>query len=430
MFCPECGTKNEDDARFCGECGTSLQEYWQSDKNQHDEQPYDFNQKEMPKEQFKIQQNMRQYQEQPVLQQAGSKSMSKKNILLIAEVILAIVLVIGIYSIMNRKFMPETIAMDYWESVMAQEWSKAYDYCDFPDNDFLTKQIYVNVNASQPEPIPYKSAKIKSTEGILQNSDTRSLVVGYIPKGSSEIEYSDITLTKTGKKQFLLWDEWKVTPSNVWCKDAAFTIPAQASMTLNDVEVKGTSEPAGEFKRMQTITIPYLFLGSYQMEITEEGMEPFRKIITINNYGCEDNYINLMPSEDTKAALVEQFGVDLKKIMESALAEKNFSEVQDCFSKSARIEEDIQYNYEELFQLKRDKEIVSLDIKNIRASVEDDTEGSVIHLNVKMDSCAIYPSYWRDELETDNKTLELHVYYIREDDTWKLLKMPVSYNTF
>lgn len=430
MFCPECGTKNEDDARFCSECGTSLQEYWESEKNQHDEQPFDFNQKEMLKEEFKSQHDMRQYQEPPVLQQAGKKSMSKKNILLIAEVIFAIVLAIGIFSIMNRKFMPETIAMDYWKSVMAQEWSEAYDYCDFPDNDFLTKQIYVNVNASQPEPIPYKSAKIKSTEGILQNSDTRSLVVEYIPKGSSEIEYSDITLTKTGKKQFLLWDEWKVTPSNVWCKDAAFTIPAQASMTLNDVEVKGASEPAGEFKRMQTITIPYLFLGSYQMEITEEGMEPFRKIITICDYGCEDNYIKLIPTEDTKEALVEQLGADLKKIIESALAEKNFSTVQDCFSKSALIEEDIQYDYEQLFELKRDKGIVSLDMNNIRASVEDDTEGSVIHLNVKMDSYEVYSSYWRDELETYNETLELHVYYIREDDTWKLLNMPVSYYTF
>ena len=24
MFCPNCGTKNEDDALFCGNCGTRL----------------------------------------------------------------------------------------------------------------------------------------------------------------------------------------------------------------------------------------------------------------------------------------------------------------------------------------------------------------------------------------------------------------------
>ena len=26
MFCPNCGTKNDDDALFCGECGTRLAE--------------------------------------------------------------------------------------------------------------------------------------------------------------------------------------------------------------------------------------------------------------------------------------------------------------------------------------------------------------------------------------------------------------------
>ena len=26
MFCPNCGTKNDDDALFCGSCGTKLQD--------------------------------------------------------------------------------------------------------------------------------------------------------------------------------------------------------------------------------------------------------------------------------------------------------------------------------------------------------------------------------------------------------------------
>lgn len=56
--------------------------------------------------------------------------------------------------------------MDYWETKADREWSQAYDFCDFPNSDLLTKKMFVEANANNTEPLEYKSVNITDVKQL------------------------------------------------------------------------------------------------------------------------------------------------------------------------------------------------------------------------------------------------------------------------
>lgn len=453
MFCPECGTKNEDDSLFCFQCGTSLAEYVQEKTKSNQ-----INGNQIPPQQkqsdYLYQQNDENQQPfcKPSKPHIKRKPVSKALIIAGAEVILAVGLLFVVYKVLSDKFSPETVAMNYWEATMAHQWGEAYEYCDFPDSDLLTKQMYVNVNAHNDEIVKYKSVHITDTVDQAMNQledlgsvfgenrntknkssadDTREYIVEYLIKGNSDKEYDYLTLTKTGNKKFFFFDEWKVTSSDSWCRNLEFQIPAGASMTLNGAEIDDASEiTEGNWKY---ITIPYLFTGDYQLEVSGEGMEPYRKVINIYEYGCDDDYIELIPSEETMQTVADQAGNDIKKILESALAGKSFKEVEDLFFKESLTDGYVKEIYEKLLEIRGDgKEtgVVTLKISNIVSSIDGETNTEMIQLKTKLDMQETYRQYWSDELGKNSQTLTCYVAYLKEDGVWKLAEMPISYYDF
>ena len=111
-------------------------------------------------------------------------------------------------------------------------------------------------------------------------------VIEYRVKGSSEKSYSYLTVAKTSGKQFLFWDDWKVTSSDSWAQDVQITIPESAEMTLNGTEVDSSGAEVDD--GMKTITIPYLFTGEYQMSVTEEGMMDYNRLLEVSSYLLQD----------------------------------------------------------------------------------------------------------------------------------------------
>lgn len=389
------------------------------------------------------------------------KPVSKAMIAVVIEIIVAIGLIFGIYKVMSDKFAPEAVAEGYWKAAAACEWADAYEYCDFPDSDLLTSQMYINANANNTEPIQYKSMHITDAGASVSNmidqygsqlddlgslfgvdtgdaveqakkqlnaTDAKNYVVEYLTKGNADKEYSYLSLTKTGKKRFLFWDEWKVSSSDSWAKDIRFEIPQDAVMTLDGVEVQGTTEMTEDNR--QSITLPYLFAGDYQMEVTAEGMEPYRKMIKVSSYGCEDNYINLLPSQTTIETLSGQAGDDVKLILESALAGKDFSEVQSCFSQNAVSDGYVKEDYDKLKELKGDGQesgIITLSIKNMKVSPTGQASDQYIYLKLTADAEKTYHQYWTDTPGEASGSLHLEVVYVKDEDGWKLAELPISY---
>lgn len=441
MFCPECGTKNEDGALFCGECGTSLKEYAEPPQQEEPQQ------EPVPQEEPQwepVQQEEPQWgparQEEPQWespqqpqwepsQPRQSKPVPKAVFAVVAEAILAVLLIFGISKVVGGMVSPESVAMKYWKAQMNCEWGMAYEYCDFPESDLLTKQMYVNVNKDKDEPVKYSSERILRAGSAQDSPSAKEYVIEYRKKGSSEKEYVYLTVAKTGKKKFLFLDEWKVTSSDNWCEDIQFQIPEGADVTLNGVKLQGKEEMEDSWK---SVTVPYLFVGDYQMEVTGEGFEPYRKVINVSTYGCEDTYVELCFSEETVEELSKKAAEDIEGILESAFAGKGFSNVEKLFSKEAVNDGNAEADYEGLLELGNpdESDIVSLQLKNFVVTVNEENAPDYISVKITADMEKKYMDYWSESLEEDSGETEMYADYVKEDGEWKLHNMPVSYYDF
>lgn len=417
MFCPECGTKNEDGALFCEECGTSLKEYMEEPQQQH------------------AQQGIPPRQGMGSVPKPAVKPVPILLIAMVLEVIFAAGLILGIYKVIDSRVSPKSVAMAYWKAEMNHDWGTAYDCCDFPESDLLTKQMYVNVRADDNESVKYSSVHISEADSDLKahigDKSAKDYVVEYRTKGNSENDYSYLTLTKTGKKRFLFWNEWRVTSSDSWCKDVQFRVPEGATVMLNGVAIQGKEETEEAWKY---ITVPYLFVGDYQMEVTGDGFVPYRKAINVTSYGCDDSYVELRFSEETVEKLAEQAAADIKTIMENAVAGSHFNSIQKLFSKQALSDGEVRSEYEELLEIRGNGsagDMVTLNLQNFVSTLDEEIMPDCIWMYVTADMEETNWSYWDDgSIETNSGQLRTYVNYVKENGSWKLMNLPVSYYDF
>lgn len=453
MFCPNCGTKNEDGALFCGACGTRLEAapaepipspgepvMPQSDPSDSPYQPandpiptpvpYPGPQIPMPK--------------------PPKKPIPKVLVAAIVELLVAIGIIAGIVNVLGKKFAPETVAKNYWEATVEHNWAEAYAYCQFPDNELLTAQMYVDANASNTEILQYNSMRVIDQSSMMQQQLgdlsellggssskikdgglTKNIVIEYLVKGNSQKDYSYLTLAKTGKKQLLFWDEWKVTSTDSWAHDITFRIPVNAQITFNGTQVKTAAENIENGRK--EFTIPYLFVGDYQVEVTAEGMMPYRKLMHIDQYGSDYTNIDLVPSQETIESLSQQAGEDLMTIIEHAMNGSPFSEVESLFSQNGINEGYVMDDYAAFLEIRGDGRksgITSLQISNVICTL-DYVDSSYITLDITADKTMTYLYQGWSSVSTQQDDYSIHTYctYELEDNSWKLSSMPISYGT-
>lgn len=406
MYCPNCGTQCNDRDLFCGECGTSLKEYWEEETVQE----------------IQVQEEL-----QPEVQgvMPEKKPVSKSKMILIAEIVLMAVLIGGIYSSLNKRFSPENVVENYWKAAREGRWGTAYEYCSFPKDDMLTKQMYVNAHANSEKKQAYKAMKVVKENLTSPKSDIQSYFVEYIVEGSSEKSHDYVTVTK-GKKKFLFWNDWEIAPEGAVAADTEITVPENAQLKLNGKEMdmdNGKKEDG-----VNHVIIPYLFAGEYQMEVEAEGMEPYKTYVYVDMTGVSPNYISLIPSAETKQEIAQQFGEDLKAVLEGAAAGKGFAEMKEYFASAEVKKGYLESEYEELLRLnEKDSRIISFDISDIEVTVESGYSNvNVVSLTVEYVVNGQYRSY-RDSVKSNEFDVEKYITYRLEDGNWKLTDMPISY---
>lgn len=382
--------------------------------------------------------------------QRQRKPVPKLLIAVIVEAVAAIGLIIGLVKVTGDRFSPETAALNYWEASMKHEWGKAYDYCNFPDSELLSKQMYVNANANNDDVLNYESVKVhdmaeeagKNLDDLssmlgydasdevkkLKSDDTKYYMIEYRVKGDEEKSYSYLTVTKTKDKNFLFWDDWKVTSSESWASDVQLTIPENAQLSMNGTKVDDSdAETEGG---MKTITIPYMFTGEYQMSVTEEGMEDYNSLIQVSSYGIDESYIELIPSAEVVEELASRAGDDFKTIIESALAGEDFSAVESLFTAEALADGDVQEEYEEMVEELRgdgvDSGIISLQLSDMSIELDSTPNSSYIDFYVTMERMQTYRRSWTDTPGEYDYELTGYCCYEKDGGEWKLSYSPVG----
>lgn len=472
MFCPECGTKNEDYARFCAKCGTLLNvpedhaepmeavdyngmnpEQPQVQQPVYEQQP----QMQQPVyEQPQMQQPM--YQQpmygQPMYQQPPKprqprKPLSKLAKIVIAESVLAVALIGGTVTLAKSKTDPKNVAESYWKAMMNQDWSLAYEYCDFPESEMLTKQMFVDAKAGDTKKIQYNSYTIKEKvqetnfnnrkdEKEKEAELQKIFEVEYVPKGSSDRRKEYITLTKLKEKKYLFLPQWRVTTSDALAEDITFNIPENASLFFNGVEMKAKKGfGSGDNEEgMKRIEVPYLFRGTYQMEVKSEGMEPYRAYYNAPEDGYMEIY-RMMPAADLRTQLAEQAGADMQKILESAYAGKSFEDIRGLFTEEALRNNSAENSYQSLVKMQGNREtegVIKLTIKNVTAQFLDarGSNDSTIYMSCKCSYGKKYLDTWWNTTEVNERENDcgFDITYVKEGGVWKLNYMPIDSGYF
>ncbi len=367
------------------------------------------------------------YEEMDELEEQSERKwrLSKKLLIPVCEVGAAVVLFILLMVSIGSHFSPEKSVKGYYEAVLNKQWDKAYAYCSFPDDEMLSQQMYVDVHANDTKRETYKSLKVEKAGKSGEDSNLTTYRVEYWITGETEKRQEEIQVTK-GDGGFLFWNKWEVVPGNVWAKDVQFKIPESAKLTLNGASVENGKN--GE-DGMKTITLPYLFLGEYQMEVSSKGMTSYRDWITVDENGSDKSEVVLSVSEDEKQQLTSQFAEDLTAILKMALNEDSFGKAEQYFSEETFQDDNIKEQYEKLVEVGEESGTTGFTIANIEASVKE-SEGSPdkLSLLVTMDVEIEYKKSLFGSKRTEEKTYENYVDYEKDGKEWKLASFPISYS--
>lgn len=120
MFCPECGSKNKDDALFCENCGTSLK------SPQGNGAPLSA----------------------PVKKER--QPLDGKEKLLLIEICVAVLSVILFFVIYNVQFGAKSVAEKHVEAMMERNYADLYDTIYLKDHDdFMSKEAFITAKKIQ-----------------------------------------------------------------------------------------------------------------------------------------------------------------------------------------------------------------------------------------------------------------------------------------
>lgn len=389
MFCPECGSKNDDNSAFCGNCGTKL-----------------------------VTEGV---QESSVLKEGKRKfslPVSKALFIESAIVILSIAIFTGVYQVQCSA---KSTAKKYAKAVIEKDWNTIYDLISMKKSgDFMTKEAFVTAYTIE-------SGTETSTDVDILSVDKRS---GGLLNAKYCVEYDvgdyademDIRL----KRQGLLW---KVVTQSYPADKYTFHVPAGAEVSVDKIKVPENMKAAATETGYDTYEIPKIFGDTHYVEVKGEKIKTKGSLLT--NYADEgsDYLLNAIEADYTSESVkdvMEQAGKDMKEILYAASAGKRFSEIDVFKNISKPQKENLINSYNSLrdgdFGNGYGSSIIKYQITNgeLEGKIVGQDDGDTNLVEV----CLGGRQYWEDsEGYSGDEICEHSLSYVYEDDSWKLYDM-------
>lgn len=419
MFCEKCGTKNEDNSKFCEECGAVL-------ANEEGENDFsDFSSKGT----F-VAPNLNAGTTGALAVEKKPMSLKNKILLILSGVI--ILLCGGLYSFGKMATDPKKIVERYFENISAQKYEEAYEYMDIADNEFTTKEMFVTVMENRNGDDKTNILNYTVKEEPQQNPLMKEYAVTYTQKGTGSSSVAYITLMKQNSKKWLLFDDYKIAESDLTAKDYSVTIPQGTEVYIDGIKVsENYAEKQEETSyyggiKEKFYTIPSIFVGTHKIKVSS----PFSKDKEFDKYIEDAGYIDINSVELTDNAkaevskIAEEF---LNTFVTSAINKKSLDEMSDYFASTADMES-IEEVYDDLTDWAIDDEGVG--VKSITFYEFDSTPEKEYQSDYQYGVSSTFQyNYtlleedWFDEIieeyTPDNpKTGRANVYFVYQDGKW------------
>lgn len=314
-------------------------------------------------------------------------------------------------------YAPQAAGRNYVEACLAGDWNSAYDVCQFPDSTFLSRKNYVNAmtwKAKQDGTDGQETPEIKSffmrRKRNPETGENRIYTVRYTLKGVSDSKEETMEIAAG---DIVKWNfkEWYVVPKDSYVTDVEITVPANASLYLDGVQVgkkylKETADTVSVYK------IPYLFIGGHTIELTEAKKDPYREIILVEDNSSMEFLPDLKLNDSTGKVIADCVEESLDKVFAAAVNGKTFGTIKDEFSADTAVQADAKEQYQQI----RD------------AYLNSDTNTGITSVTISSISTTVTSVENQMKVETDvNATIEkrnrfLHFFRKTKTETitWKI----------
>lgn len=406
MFCPECGSKNKDDALFCENCGTSLK------RPQGNGAPLSA----------------------PVKKER--QPLDGKEKLLLIEICVAVLSVILFFVIYNVQFGAKSVAEKHVEAMMERNYADLYDTIYLKDHDdFMSKEAFITAKKIQePEDIEIADVDVTSVQKRSGGFTSQSIRVRYTKGSDSE----KINLKLKRKGLF-----WKVQMDQGDYKDYgtklvqkySIAVPKGADVIVDKINVSDSVTPGKKIDGMDTYTLDAIFGAEHYVEIRGKDVEKTGQLVSWTE--GDPAIVQTDYNEKVVEELAEQGMEDWKIIMNALVNRKLFSEVDllqnvDGTNKDTVIDEFESVRDYEFGGSSGDSEKINkYQFTNGEANVEINQEDGTTLAQVTLKGNYYYSyntTYWSGNSyhnERDGQTANT-LTYIMKDGKWVLYNISLS----
>lgn len=366
MFCPNCGTELEEGALFCGECGTRVEQETQ-----------------MPQA-SQIPQTSQQSFRTSVI-----KTMDKKMLIGLIEIVVLVILVIVFFSLGKKKYSPQAVAERYCRAVVDQNTSAIYDDLYVEDKTFVTKKAFTDKNTAGDESeMDYANKLTQIDAGMTKIKGDVASVEVKIGLGSLN-DTQTVVLKKTPKKKFLFFDTWKIVDDDYLNSNYTFAIPEGATATFDGVELSDKYK-TGATEAGTVYVLPQVIAGVHDVELNWGDIKGIHMYISSNQdnqvYELEDASL-VLGEEQQNDALTAGYEIFQKSL--TAQAKKTgFDDIKDCFLKKNQKDAKLYFeeNKERFYPDEYNTGIKNVQLSNVKGTVTSfGIQDGKIHVEVSYD---------------------------------------------
>ena len=385
MFCPECGKKNAEEAKFCEFCGAKIVS-----------------------------------EEKVILPKKSKVKISKKNkIIIIVAIILVLVLGIGGF-VLSNNFKPSKVAVEYFLATSNGDTDGIYDFINIPENEFTTKEVFEKVNDDLEKDIDLVNYQVVS-EDISSDGLSAQVKISYTVKGRQTPSTETIYLVKDSKNKFLIFPNWKISEgSSLVREDYEIKTYKDSTLKLEGITVDKKYLKDDDKSTYDIYVIPAIFKGDYDVDITLKNGLVAKGKLDVNNYSSSlDNF----EIEDKKEDELENSIKDvLSKLYESAINKKSFDDIKADFEYDGADLTDLEDAYDNFALLIGNGALREYNLKDIEVEKISITEDSYLSVTVKTSYDYAAKAYLSDDNvnKSDDDTVYLTFDY---NEGFKLVDM-------
>lgn len=338
MYCPNCGTKNEDGAKFCAECGASIEGNIASQNTADKVAP---------------QINAAPFEPAAATAPAKSFVMTTKTKVIIAASAAAVVFLVILFAVFYfvgaKATDPQKVVKQYISYKVSYDYGNLYDTLAIPKGDFTTKKQFLDIMDRNYKVTAERVKTISIRELPKSTKSNKIYIVSYTTKFNSSPKTEIVKLVRDSKA-WLFFTTYKVDASSYLVSHYNIAVPKGSKLTIDGVTVKNNYLS----KTKSTTTaddydLSNIFAGSHKISVKASYIKDFSDTININSLDASEPYVvtGIKLTDDSFSQIKKQAQDALTLMINSAFEDKNFSDIQSQLNIDSSQKDTISKAYDE-----------------------------------------------------------------------------------